>query len=107
MVVNSDGTSDWLRAAAQATAAALPNGWGVELPGSWHRINMDVLGQVLAKFATSLYGGATSAERPAGVLLTTGCSVAGAIGEQFCQDVVRNERHERLTCQGGRAEPVA
>jgi pimeloyl-ACP methyl ester carboxylesterase len=66
MVVNSDGTSDWLRAAAQATAAALPNGWGVELPGSWHRINMDVLGQVLAGFATSLYGGATSAERPAG-----------------------------------------
>lgn len=52
VVLNSDGTSAWLRAAAQATAAALPNGRGLELPGSWHRINMDVLGRFLADFAT-------------------------------------------------------
>ncbi|MEW2353513.1 alpha/beta fold hydrolase [Spirillospora sp. NPDC029432] len=52
LVVNSDGTSDWLRAAARATAAALPNGRGMELPGSWHRVEMDVLGRVLAEFAT-------------------------------------------------------
>lgn len=52
LVVNSNGTSDWLRAAARATADALPKGHGMELPGSWHRIQMDVLGQVLAEFAT-------------------------------------------------------
>jgi pimeloyl-ACP methyl ester carboxylesterase len=53
LVLNSDHTSAWLRAAAQATAAALPGGRGVELPGSWHRIDMDVLGRVLAEFATT------------------------------------------------------
>jgi pimeloyl-ACP methyl ester carboxylesterase len=53
LVVYSDGTSDWLRDAARATAAALPNGWGVELPGSWHRVNTDILGRVLAGFATT------------------------------------------------------
>lgn len=53
LVVNSDGTSDWLRAAARATAVALPNGWGMELPGSWHRIQMDILGRVLAGFTTT------------------------------------------------------
>ncbi|MFD0683212.1 alpha/beta fold hydrolase [Actinomadura fibrosa] len=53
LVVNSDGTSDWLRDAARATAAALPEGRGMELPGSWHRIEMDVLGRVLAEFATT------------------------------------------------------
>jgi pimeloyl-ACP methyl ester carboxylesterase len=53
MVVNSNGTSDWLRAAARATAAALPNGSWVELPGSWHRVQTDVLGRVLAEFATT------------------------------------------------------
>jgi pimeloyl-ACP methyl ester carboxylesterase len=53
LVLNSDSTSAWLRAAAQATTAALPNGQGLELPGSWHRINMDVLGRVLAEFATT------------------------------------------------------
>lgn len=51
LVLNSDNTSAWLRAAAQATAAALPNGRGLELPGSWHRIDMDVLGRTLAEFA--------------------------------------------------------
>jgi pimeloyl-ACP methyl ester carboxylesterase len=53
LVVNSDGTSDWLRAAARATAAALANGWGMELPGSWHRIEMDILGRVVAGFAAT------------------------------------------------------
>ncbi|MCX4527207.1 MULTISPECIES: alpha/beta fold hydrolase [unclassified Streptomyces] len=53
LVLNSDSTSAWLRAAAQATTAALPNGRGLELPGSWHRIDMDVLGKVLAEFATT------------------------------------------------------
>ncbi|MFI0450330.1 alpha/beta fold hydrolase [Actinomadura sp. 6N118] len=53
LVVNSDKTGDWLRAAAQATAAALPNGRGVQLPGSWHRVEMDVLGRVLVEFATT------------------------------------------------------
>ncbi|MER5382934.1 alpha/beta hydrolase [Streptomyces sp. NPDC002688] len=53
LVLNSDHTSEWLRAAAQATAEALPEGRGLELPGSWHRIDMDVLGRALAEFATS------------------------------------------------------
>jgi pimeloyl-ACP methyl ester carboxylesterase len=53
LVVNSDKTGDWLRAAARETATALPNGWGMELPGSWHRIEMDILGRVLAGFATT------------------------------------------------------
>jgi pimeloyl-ACP methyl ester carboxylesterase len=53
LVVNSDNTSDWMRAAARATAAALPNGRGMQLPGSWHRVQMDVLGRVLAGFATT------------------------------------------------------
>jgi pimeloyl-ACP methyl ester carboxylesterase len=53
IVVNSDSTSDWLRAAARAAAAALPNGWGTELPGSWHRVQTEVLGRVLAGFATT------------------------------------------------------
>ncbi|MFJ6837210.1 alpha/beta fold hydrolase [Streptomyces sp. NPDC091209] len=53
LVLNSDSTSAWLRAAAAATAAALPNGRGLELPGSWHRIDMDVLGRTLVEFATA------------------------------------------------------
>ncbi|RSM81620.1 alpha/beta hydrolase [Kibdelosporangium aridum] len=53
LVLNSDGTSDWFRAAARATATVLPNGWGMELPGSFHRIEMDILGRVLAGFATT------------------------------------------------------
>jgi pimeloyl-ACP methyl ester carboxylesterase len=53
LVVNSDGTSDWLRAAARAAAAALANGWGMQLPGSWHRIEMDILGRVVAGFAAT------------------------------------------------------
>ncbi|MFI9808901.1 alpha/beta fold hydrolase [Streptomyces sp. NPDC052301] len=53
LVLNSDHTSAWLRAAAQATADALPNGRSLELPGSWHRIDMDVLGRTLVEFATT------------------------------------------------------
>jgi pimeloyl-ACP methyl ester carboxylesterase len=53
LVVFSDHTSDWLSAAARATAAALGNGWGMRLPGSWHRVQTDILGQVLAGFATA------------------------------------------------------
>jgi hypothetical protein len=53
LVVNSDGTSDWFRDAARATAAALPNARGMQLPGSWHRVQMDVLARVLADFATT------------------------------------------------------
>ncbi|MEU9079889.1 alpha/beta fold hydrolase [Kitasatospora sp. NPDC004745] len=53
LVLNSSGTSAWLRAAARATAAAVPNGRALELPGSWHRIDMDVLGRTLVEFATT------------------------------------------------------
>ncbi|HET7017005.1 MAG TPA: alpha/beta hydrolase [Streptosporangiaceae bacterium] len=53
LVVCSDGTSDWLAAAARATAAALGNGWGMTLPGSWHRVQTDILGRVLVGFATT------------------------------------------------------
>ncbi|MFJ5552980.1 alpha/beta fold hydrolase [Streptomyces sp. NPDC093225] len=53
LVLNSDSTSVWLRAAAQATADALPDGRSLELSGSWHRIDMDVLGRTLAEFATA------------------------------------------------------
>ncbi|TDC72066.1 alpha/beta hydrolase [Actinomadura sp. GC306] len=53
LVVNSENTGDWLRAAARETAEALPCGWGMQLPGSWHRIEMDILGRVLAGFATT------------------------------------------------------
>ncbi|HUY48816.1 MAG TPA: alpha/beta hydrolase [Streptosporangiaceae bacterium] len=50
LVINSDNSSDWLRAAAKAAAAALPNGRGVSLPGEWHRVQPDVLGRALAEF---------------------------------------------------------
>jgi pimeloyl-ACP methyl ester carboxylesterase len=53
LVVNSDNTSDWLRAAAAAVAAALPNSRAVSLPGSWHRVQPDILCRVLAEFATT------------------------------------------------------
>lgn len=53
LVVNSDKTSDWLRAAAEATAAAIPNCKAVSLPGAWHRVQQDILGRVLGEFATS------------------------------------------------------
>ncbi|MFJ4691896.1 alpha/beta fold hydrolase [Streptomyces sp. NPDC088766] len=53
VVLSSDASSDWLRDAARATAAALPNGFGMQLPGSWHRIDTPILGRVLAGFATT------------------------------------------------------
>jgi pimeloyl-ACP methyl ester carboxylesterase len=53
LVLNSDHTGDWLRATARETATALPNGWGMELPGSWHRIDTDILARVLVGFATT------------------------------------------------------
>ncbi|MGH3434378.1 MAG: alpha/beta fold hydrolase [Thermocrispum sp.] len=53
LVVNSTATSEWLKATAKATAAALPDSTVLELPGSWHRVHMDVLGRVLAEFTTT------------------------------------------------------
>jgi pimeloyl-ACP methyl ester carboxylesterase len=53
LVVSSDNSSDWLRAAARATATALPNGLGMELPGSWHRVQTDILGRIIGEFATT------------------------------------------------------
>jgi pimeloyl-ACP methyl ester carboxylesterase len=50
LVVNSDNTSEWLRAAAEATAAALPNCTARSLPGSWHRVQTDILARTLADF---------------------------------------------------------
>src|SRR5437660_324617 len=38
LVINSESTSDWLRAATRDTAAALPNGRQVSLPGVWHKV---------------------------------------------------------------------
>jgi len=52
VVVNSDSTGDWLLGAAKATAAALPNGRRLELPGVWHRVLPEVLGPVLVEFVT-------------------------------------------------------
>lgn len=53
LVVYSDHTGDWLSAAAKATAAALPNGRGVELPGVWHKVPPEVLGPALVEFFTA------------------------------------------------------
>lgn len=50
ITICSDNTSDWLAASAQATAAALPNASFLCLPGSWHRVNTDVLAQTLVDF---------------------------------------------------------
>lgn len=52
LVVHSDSTSDWLRNAAEATAAALPNGQCVALPGVWHRVPPAVLAAVVVNFVT-------------------------------------------------------
>jgi pimeloyl-ACP methyl ester carboxylesterase len=53
LIINSESTSDWLRAAAQATAAALPNGRNVSLPGVWHKVPPEILGPALVEFVTS------------------------------------------------------
>jgi hypothetical protein len=52
VVINSDHTGDWLLAAAKATAAALPHGRRLELPGVWHRVLPEVLGPALVEFVT-------------------------------------------------------
>lgn len=53
LVIHSDSTSDWLRAAARETAAAMPNGRKISLPGVWHKVPPAVLGAILAEFVTS------------------------------------------------------
>ncbi|MEV7420271.1 alpha/beta hydrolase [Streptomyces sp. NPDC089919] len=53
LMVNSDSTGDWLLAAAAATAAALPNGRRLQLPGLWHRVTPEVMGPVLVEFCTA------------------------------------------------------
>jgi pimeloyl-ACP methyl ester carboxylesterase len=50
LVINSDSTSPWLLAAAEATAAALPNGRQVTLPGVWHRVPPEIIGPAIADF---------------------------------------------------------
>jgi pimeloyl-ACP methyl ester carboxylesterase len=50
LVINSDDTSDWLREAAVATAAAMPNGRQVSLPGVWHRVPPETLGPAVVEF---------------------------------------------------------
>lgn len=50
LVINSEMTSAWLLAAAQATAAALPNSRGVTLPGVWHKVSPEILGQAVVDF---------------------------------------------------------
>lgn len=52
LVINSDSTSEWLRVAAEATAAALPQGRHVTLPGVWHKVPSEVLGPALVEFVT-------------------------------------------------------
>lgn len=53
LVINSESTSDWLLAAAIATADALPNGRRLALPGVWHKVPPQTLGPVLVEFLTS------------------------------------------------------
>ncbi|GGM05651.1 MULTISPECIES: alpha/beta fold hydrolase [Micromonospora] len=52
LVINSDSTSEWLRVAAEATAAALPNGRQVTLPGVWHKVPAEVLCPAVVEFVT-------------------------------------------------------
>lgn len=52
LLINSNATSDWLLTATAATAAALPNGRRLELPGVWHRVLPEVLGPALVEFVT-------------------------------------------------------
>lgn len=53
LVIHSDSTSGWLRAASERTAAALPDARLVCLPGVWHRVPPEVLGPALTGFVTS------------------------------------------------------
>jgi pimeloyl-ACP methyl ester carboxylesterase len=50
VVINSEGSSEWLLAAARATAAALPNAKAASFPGEWHRVPPKVLGPFLGEF---------------------------------------------------------
>jgi pimeloyl-ACP methyl ester carboxylesterase len=53
LVINSDKSYDWLEKVAQATAAALPNGRHLRLPGVWHRVPIEVLGPAVIEFVKS------------------------------------------------------
>jgi pimeloyl-ACP methyl ester carboxylesterase len=52
LVISSDSTGGWLRAATEATADALPNARHVALPGVWHKVPPEVLGPALVEFVT-------------------------------------------------------
>lgn len=52
LVINSEKSSDWLLAAGRETAAALPNGRQVTLPGVWHKVPPEVLCPTLVEFIT-------------------------------------------------------
>jgi len=51
-VITGEQSPPFLRAAAQATAAALPNGRLTSLPGQTHDINPEATAPVLAEFLT-------------------------------------------------------
>ncbi|MFJ4717368.1 alpha/beta fold hydrolase [Streptomyces sp. NPDC088785] len=53
VVISSDQTGGWLLAAAQATAAALPNCRHLTLPGVWHKVPPEVLAPALVEFVTA------------------------------------------------------
>lgn len=57
LVINSDNTSDWLRAAAAETAAALPNCEAISLPGGWHWVKPGLLAELLTEFVTGIKPG--------------------------------------------------
>ncbi|KXK58690.1 alpha/beta hydrolase [Micromonospora rosaria] len=50
LIVASDSTADWLRAAAHATTEALPKGRLTTLPGVWHRVPPEHIGPAIADF---------------------------------------------------------
>lgn len=52
LVITGEQSPPFLRAAAQATAAALPNGRLTSLPGQTHDINPEATAPVLAEFLT-------------------------------------------------------
>lgn len=52
LVISSDSTGGWLLAATEATAAALPRGRHVSLPGVWHKVPPEILGPALVEFVT-------------------------------------------------------
>jgi pimeloyl-ACP methyl ester carboxylesterase len=52
VVISSESTGGWLLAAARATAAALPRGRHLALPGVWHKVPPEVLAPAVAQFVT-------------------------------------------------------